>query len=313
MPAALAGLQCGFGAPLGASVLAELKALALSVIRLDLQDVDDATTTALAQEVLDAGLRPLCIIRRPDQMLVLPDTARIEVGNEPDLEHFGWTPESYVAVANDCVEIARATLHTLYVGAVSNLNDRGFDFLKTLPWADYPPSIRCSVHRYPETGSATAPHFPPSRTRDDEVRTLRNLVGRHLEAGRLHLPVTHPHALGPPRRRRRCRARQTVTVDAGRRLPTGFAPPPRLQQRAVGHGAQMRRHVVTAVTQEHPATPSRRPPARANAQSFSGRSAAVSLSYTTTSPAVNDGIVAGSASRVAASAASSPQVQARRS
>jgi len=172
---ATAGLQCGFGAPLG-TVLAELKGLAFSLIRLDLQDVDDATTTALAQEVLDAGLQPLCIIRRPEQMLAVPPACLMELGNEPDLEHFGWTPESYGAAATDAVELALTYGLTLYVGAVSNLNRRGFEFLRTLPWADYPPQIRCSIHRYPETGSATKPH-DGCHSRDGEVTRLRDIVG----------------------------------------------------------------------------------------------------------------------------------------
>lgn len=170
-----AGLQCGFGAPLG-PVLAELEALKLAIIRLDLQDVDDEATEALALEVFDAQLTPLCIIRRPEQMLVLPDLALVEVGNEPDLEHFGWTPESYVATANACVDTAESTRHTLYVGAVSNLNRRGFDFLSEIPWDTYPPEIRCSIHRYPETGSATKPH-DHFADRDAEVARLREIVG----------------------------------------------------------------------------------------------------------------------------------------
>jgi hypothetical protein len=169
------GLQVGFGDPIG-PVLEDLRKIGFTIIRLDLQEADLPTTTARAREVIDAGLQPLCIIRRAEQIAACPEGALIELGNEPDLAHFGWTVESYRAAAAECVPLALAHQRRLYLGAVSNLNARGFDFLRQLPWADYPPEICCSVHRYPEGDSPHTPHTGwPSR--DAEVDTLKEIVG----------------------------------------------------------------------------------------------------------------------------------------
>ncbi len=61
---------------------------------------------------------------------------------------------------------------------MSNLNKRGFDWLKSIPWEDIPNEVRCSFHRYPETGKGpTAPH-KGCRSRDDEMDKLRKIVGK---------------------------------------------------------------------------------------------------------------------------------------
>lgn len=172
---ATAGLQCGFGYPLG-EVLIDLARFPFPIIRLDLQRCDQTTTTLLAQEVIDAGLQPLCIIRSAEQMTVLPTGSLMELGNEPDLEHEGWTPESYIAAAAECVAIALQLNLRLYLGAVSNLNPRGFNFLRKLPWSTYPPEICCSIHRYPNGSSPLKPHTG-STSREHEIATLRRIVG----------------------------------------------------------------------------------------------------------------------------------------
>ena len=173
---ATAGLQVGHGHAIGAGLLSELAAFPFPIIRIDLQENTQQDTMLFAQEVIDAGLQPLCIIRRAEQMLVLPHGSLIELGNEPDLEHFGWTLESYVAEAAECVPIAVELGLRLYLGVVSNLNRRGFTFLKRMPWASYPQQICCSIHRYPEGNNPETPHFG-WRSREAEVATLRNIVG----------------------------------------------------------------------------------------------------------------------------------------
>lgn len=171
-----AGLQVGFGDPIG-PVLDDLRMIGFTIIRLDVQDCDLPTTTALAQEVLTAGLQPLCIIRRAEQIAACPEGALIELGNEPDLAHEGWTVESYLAAAAECVPLALAANRRLYLGVVSNLNARGFAFLRQLPWMEWPASnICCSVHRYPEGNSPHTPHTG-WLSRDDEIVTLKAIVG----------------------------------------------------------------------------------------------------------------------------------------
>ncbi|HYB96205.1 MAG TPA: hypothetical protein VEC39_14635 [Vicinamibacterales bacterium] len=189
---AAAGLQCGFGEFLGADTLAAVRAAGFSVVRLDLQGqgadgrpLPDGLplekTALLAQEVVDQGLQPLCIIRRAEQMTVLPDGALVEFGNEPDLAKFGWTRESYLKEARRCVAIARETKRRLYLGVVSNLNKRGFDFLESLPWHEWPwiehdSQIACSVHRYPDGRDPRNPH-KGCKSREHEIAKLKAIVG----------------------------------------------------------------------------------------------------------------------------------------
>ena len=170
------GLQVGHGNPIGVPLLQELKAMGYSIIRIDVQDCDQGRTDMLAQEVLTCGMQPLCIIRRPEQMNALPDGALVELGNEPDLEHEGWTIDSYREAADACVAIALSgRAQRLYLGAVSNLNARGFAFLSQIPWATYPKEICCSVHRYPEGNDPREPHRG-WMSREAEVTTLKSIV-----------------------------------------------------------------------------------------------------------------------------------------
>jgi hypothetical protein len=172
---ALAGLQCGFGEALG-PVLGQLSSFPFHIVRIDLQRCDQAHTAELANEVLLYGLQPLCIVRRAEQIDVLPEGALIELGNEPDLEHEGWTPETYAVEAQRCIDVATARHARLYLGAVSNLNFRGLAFLDKLPWAHYPSTVCCSIHRYPNGSLPTTPH-DGFKSRGDEVLALKTIVG----------------------------------------------------------------------------------------------------------------------------------------
>jgi hypothetical protein len=173
---AQAGLQAGFGDPLGVDTLTQIRDRGFTIVRIDLQDVDQETTTALAQEVIDVGLQPLCIIRRPEQLHVLPEGSLAEAGNEPDLAKFGWTRASYLGFVDACIPLAIENDVRLYVGAVSNLNPRGFRFLDSMPWNGYPPDICCSIHRYPDGSLPTNPHRG-SLSRDHEIERLKCIVG----------------------------------------------------------------------------------------------------------------------------------------
>lgn len=174
--AAQAGLQCGFGEFLGAETLDAVREQGFTIVRIDCQEVDEAKTAQLAQEVIDAGLQPLVIVRRVEQIGILPDGALIEAGNEPDIKDFGWTKRSYLDFANACAAEATRLHRRLYVGVVSNLNDRGFDWLSELPWHTYGPEVCCSVHRYPEGHDPRTPH-KGCKSREDEVAKLRAIVG----------------------------------------------------------------------------------------------------------------------------------------
>lgn len=174
---AQAGLQCGFGNPLGVETLAEVKTQGFTIVRVDLQEVSHGATYDLAQEVVDAGLQPLCIIRRVGQMALLPEGALVELGNEPNDPGFGWTRASYRAEADKCVVEATRTGQRLYVGVVNNLHHDGFAFLRDLPWHAYPVEVCCSFHRYPEANGKPSDPHKGSRSRADEMATLRQIVG----------------------------------------------------------------------------------------------------------------------------------------
>lgn len=175
--AAAAGLHAGFGAFLGAETLAEIRAHGFTIVRIDCQDVDQALTAQLAQEVIDAGLQPLVIIRRVEQLSVLPVGALAEAGNEPDIAKFGWTKRRYRDFAIAAAREALARQIRLYVGVVSNLNDRGFEWLEELPWETWPAEICGSVHRYPEGSDPRTPH-KGCKSREHEIAKLRAIVGQ---------------------------------------------------------------------------------------------------------------------------------------
>jgi len=172
---AVPGLNVGNGGHLIGGVLADVRAFGYKVVRVDCQDVSLTDTPILAQEIIDAGLQPLIIVRHAEQIETLPAGCLVEVGNEPDLPGVSrWDARSYYAAAVACVETAQRTGHRLYVGAVSNLNGRGLGFLDLLPWATWPVSIGCSFHRYPN-GAWASPHRP-SHTRLEELARLRAIV-----------------------------------------------------------------------------------------------------------------------------------------
>jgi hypothetical protein len=197
------GLQVGFGHLVGRDLLDKLRNAGFTLIRIDCQTNRDP---ALAQEVIDAGLQPLVIIRDADQIPLLPEGIDIEFGNEPDIEKFGWTKfnkadaaineTTYAAVMRNAPksfttsywgEAQRAIAaakdrNPLWIGVVSNLNARGFRFLSSGDWSNIPSWVGCSVHRYPDGNS------PPEKAhlrgllgkwwkRADEITELRKIVG----------------------------------------------------------------------------------------------------------------------------------------
>jgi hypothetical protein len=155
--------------------VAELGAQGFAVARIDLQTAGTDLVMQRIDELLRYDVRPLAILREVDQLDAVAEGVDVELGNEPDLEHEGWTPASYRERCLAFLERSRGR-HRLWFGAVSNLNNRGFKFLEALPWADWAPEVHCSVHRYPEAhGGPTRGH--DRRSRDEEVATLRGIVG----------------------------------------------------------------------------------------------------------------------------------------
>lgn len=177
------GLQTTFGSAIGVDLMKQVREQGFTIGRIDC-DVPGTNTSlgdegikVLQQEALDANVQPVMTIRRPSALRVIAGTGALaEFGNEPDLD--GWpTPDSYWT---SCKEFMRLCLELEvrgYVSAISNLNDRGFDFLKRIDWKTIDPRVCVSFHRYPETGKGpTAPH-DGFASREAEMNELRRIVG----------------------------------------------------------------------------------------------------------------------------------------
>lgn len=185
------GLQAIFGGEsIGPDLLNEIKAKGFQLIRADVQEMEDPRP--LIEEIHAAGLEALPIIRNPLVLDLLDPGMRVELGNEPDLAHEGWTRDTYLASVDSAMTIS-AGRHKLFIGCPSNLNHRGLTWLRSLPWADFPSWVGCSVHRYPVggygpwTGHKKVPAWwkwsedawPGNRrmTREEEVAEVRAIVG----------------------------------------------------------------------------------------------------------------------------------------
>ncbi len=169
---AAAGLQCGFGEFLGAEVYDSMKALGFTIARLDLQEQSQDRTAQLAQEAIDHGIQPLCILRRVEQLSVLPVGALAEAGNEPDIKKFGWSKASYRAFAMEFWPEALRRGIRCYIGVYSSFRDRT-DWRRDLPWRDIPAEVGCAMHWYPGAPDNRRQLHPT----DDEVASLRRDVG----------------------------------------------------------------------------------------------------------------------------------------
>ena len=187
----LIGLQVGGGEFLGPDPLRELKDQGVDLARIQAFSndrqftvTDSSKTTALVQEIIDAGLRPYVMIRRAVQIADIPEGIDIEFGNEPDLgNRFGWpSAGDYLAATREAIGMAQGR-NPLWVGVVSNLNKRGFEFLERMRWATIPGWVGCAVHRYPD-GDTAEPNRPSKDRRfrkpghrDAEIAELRRIVG----------------------------------------------------------------------------------------------------------------------------------------
>lgn len=168
------GLQAGFGELLGAPTLTALRELGVQLVRLDCQASSPMSTGLLVREVLDAGLVPYPIVREAAQLAYLPAGTNVELMNEPDLN--GPRPADYEAAVQHVSRHAEGAGLRLWAGCVSNLNQRGFRYLRDAGVERWPSSVCVSVHWYPHGDSNAIPH-PGYSSRDHEVAVLRALIG----------------------------------------------------------------------------------------------------------------------------------------
>ena len=176
MAVGVPGLHCGHNEPLGRDLLDWIRERGFKIVRTDVQECTFDQIAQYSKDIVDAGLQPLCIIKSADQCDHVAPGGLIEAGNEPDLKKFGWTERSYEKMFLSVIERTQKNNQRLYGGVVSNLNKRGFNFLKGLPWKDIPATVCCSVHRYPDGHLPTNPH-DGFKSREQEVQNLRRIVG----------------------------------------------------------------------------------------------------------------------------------------
>jgi hypothetical protein len=175
------GLQVGFGELIDPADLEALRGR-VDVVRIDCQRNQDPQ---LAEQVKGFGFTPLAIIGAPEQILTVPPGALVEYRNEPDL--FGPPAPSYVPGMLKCIDLVRHSRSDvgLFLGCVSNLQRRGYGYLRQLPWSQVPEWVGCSYHRYPHGNRgffASANRrglFGWGRmwTREEEMAELRRIVG----------------------------------------------------------------------------------------------------------------------------------------
>lgn len=179
----LPALQAGFGDPLGAELLAQIKGLGYQAVRLE-QGRTAEQTQALAIEVLAAGLTPIVILFDATHASAVPAGSWCCVENEPDLPfpdrqqypRGAMEDLAYIDLVWAVCEAARPEVRVV-AGECSNPNRRGRAFMEAVcPY--FPARAAHSWHRYPHGGrgeGVMVPH-PGFRSRWDEAAYLMELA-----------------------------------------------------------------------------------------------------------------------------------------
>lgn len=167
------GLQTHFGARVDMETLEAVHSFGYRMARIDAQHADIPTTLAMIVDTEAAGMAPLIIVRDGDQLVNLPEGLDYELLNEPDIN--GPTAKVYAGIVERAAKIALDRHQRLWVGVVSNLNQRGFDYLTAL--GKLPESVNVSVHRYGDNTFDT-PHTGYA-SRAAEVKKLLSIIGTH--------------------------------------------------------------------------------------------------------------------------------------
>jgi hypothetical protein len=202
------GINAGFGDSLAAE-FAALKSFGFSIVRQDVFAHYNLDTVAqLVEEFADAPVLPLFLIGggkiehddgesriEPHELAAITttvvETAKrvgldeylIEIGNEPDIAHPGYSdrPYDFAEAVRQCRDAARSLAFDgpIVVGGIANLNDRGFEYLAELLAAPTLPldDLVIGFHRYPETGRGPLCAHDRYQSRRDEFETLLGLVG----------------------------------------------------------------------------------------------------------------------------------------
>jgi len=106
----------------------------------------------------------------------------LEVGNEPDIAHDGYAsrPQDFAEAIRQVHAVVRPLGFTgdLITGGISNLNERGLEYLhSTLAAPSVPADVVVGFHRYPEAGRGPQAPHPGFESREEEFEALAGLVG----------------------------------------------------------------------------------------------------------------------------------------
>lgn len=132
---------------------------------------------------LVAHVNDTCIKMQALGLFDRPIPPAIEIGNEPDLAVDEWKkkPELLAETFSRCYDVVRKYSQRVRVlsPSVSNLNNRGFEYLEAMIHSNFGLPLGChiAVHRYPNGPNFEIPH-DGFRNRGVEVTKLLQLAGR---------------------------------------------------------------------------------------------------------------------------------------
>jgi hypothetical protein len=201
------GINAGFGDPI-AGEFPFLQRIGVAVVRQDLfAHGETAPIEALVAEFSNRPMRAVFMLaggkmQIPDgsnriEPHVLAARARrvveaaqavglaqysLEIGNEPDIAHDGYAsrPQDFAEAVRQVHAVVRPLRFEgdIISGGVSNLNERGLNYLQSmLSTSIVPADIVLGFHRYPEAGrGALAPHTG-FESREEEFEALKSLTG----------------------------------------------------------------------------------------------------------------------------------------
>src|SRR5215471_6558741 len=243
----LIGINAGFGDPIGPD-FPFLERLGFEVVRQEIRfGADQDRIRLLASEFVGSTLTPLFLLAggkmsRPDGNRVEPneiadlgvavinaaavvglDRLALEIGNEPDIAHDGYSkrPQDFAAAVSQTRNRARDAGFTgsIVTGGIANLNTRGIEYLRVLFQPrdfPFPDDVTIGFHRYPETCAyADTPHANFA-SRDAEMDALRQITGAHrvacTEFG-YHTAPEKQNFFAPPTRRTDDKVADSVMFD----------------------------------------------------------------------------------------------------
>jgi hypothetical protein len=178
-----------------AAALSQIASWGFSGTRCDVQP--GADVESIAQGFSGAPIRPLFLIHDLNQPAIVPvacsilgpDGFDVELTNEPDLSpEWHESPVGWAQQVRATAEWIRGVGFegTVMSGGISNLNRRGFDYLRhaieLLPY-----DITVAIHRYPDGACDPRVPYPPAESRREEIEYLIETVGTrkiaHTEGG----------------------------------------------------------------------------------------------------------------------------------